>query len=364
MTLIAQRVADELADHGSVTGASLRNFYVHKGAGRNTSAKRNQRPGNSRQCGVVARSRALDARSFVSVQHAEPTTGSPFHVAASEEAREGAEAKSVESHDVRDAQLITGVREGDISAYGELYQRHVGAAHNLARQLARSGADADDLVSEAFGKVLDTLRAGRGPDSAFRAYLLTALRHTAYDKTRKDRKVELADDITTAVNPLLVSKPFNDTVMTTQERILAARAFARLPERWQAVLWHTEIEGKSPADTAPELGLTANGVSALAYRAREGLRQAYLQVHLTESSAKRCEPTVERLGAWIRSGLSNREAHQVEEHLDGCESCRALSVELAEINNSAFRKAKGHQARGGQLTVAAGNSKPGMKLAS
>ena len=59
---------------------------------------------------------------------------------------------------------------------------------------------------------------------------------------------------------------------------MIARAFASLPERWQAVLWHTEIEGARPADVAPLLGLTANGVAALAYRAREGLRQAYLQM--------------------------------------------------------------------------------------
>jgi hypothetical protein len=32
---------------------------------------------------------------------------------------------------------------------------------------------------------------------------------------------------------------------------------------------------------APLLGLTANSVAALAYRAREGLRQAYLQMHLS-----------------------------------------------------------------------------------
>jgi RNA polymerase sigma factor (sigma-70 family) len=281
-----------------------------------------------------------------------------------------------EVHDPQDSRLITAVRDGNVAAYGNLYERHVGAAYNLARQLARSSADADDLVSEAFGKVLDTLRVGRGPDSAFRAYLLTALRHTAYDKTRKDRKVELADDIATAVNPMLVSLPFKDTVVTGLERILAAKAFARLPERWQAVLWHTEIEGRSPADVAPELGLTANGVSALAYRAREGLRQAYLQVHLTADAAKRCEPAVERLGAWTRSGLSKREARQVEEHLDECESCRALSAELDEINGafrvggapkpSGGRKVKDRRGRCDQSSMAINtvHSVTKMKLAS
>src|SRR4051794_3124872 len=50
---------------------------------------------------------------------------------------------------------------------------------HLAGHLDRSEAESDDLVADAFTKVLDTLRAGKGPDSAFRAYLLTALRHAA-----------------------------------------------------------------------------------------------------------------------------------------------------------------------------------------
>ncbi len=235
-----------------------------------------------------------------------------------------------------DAELIEAVRKGTVSAYGSLYERHVASAYNLARQLTRSPAEADDLVSEAFAKVLDTLRAGRGPDSAFRAYLLTALRHTAYDKTRRDRKVELSDDVSTVsgVSAEAVSEEFDDTAVKGLERSLAAQAFARLPERWQAVLWHTEIEGQSPADVAPILGLTANGVSALAYRAREGLRQAYLQVHLAETTDRHCRAAAERLGAWTRGGLAKREKAQVEAHLDDCERCRALAAELADVNGA------------------------------
>ena len=217
-----------------------------------------------------------------------------------------------------DAELIDEVRGGKISSYGTLYERHVTAAYNLARQLSRSTAESDDLVSEAFARVLDTLRAGRGPDVAFRAYLLTALRHVAYDKTRRDRRLE----------------QFTDTAVAGLERSMAARAFAKLPERWQAVLWHTEIEGQSPAEVAPILGLTANGVSALAYRAREGLRQAYLQVHLAETTAERCRATVDKLGAWTRGGLSKRETAQVEAHLDECARCRALAAELADVNGA------------------------------
>lgn len=233
-----------------------------------------------------------------------------------------------------DSDIIASVRDGDLSAYSKLYELHVSAAYNLARQLARSRFEADDLVSEAFARTLHMLRNGRGPDLAFRAYLLTALRHVAYDKTRRDRKVELTDDVTTfsGINPERISEPFRDTVLAGLERSLAAKAFARLPERWQAVLWHTAIEGHSPAEVAPMLGLTANGVSALAYRAREGLRQAYLQAHLTETEADRCRATTEKLGSWTRGGISKRETAQVDSHLGECERCRNQVEELKVLN--------------------------------
>jgi RNA polymerase sigma factor (sigma-70 family) len=235
-----------------------------------------------------------------------------------------------------DGELIDAVRKGTLSAYGELYERHRAAAYNLARQLSRSQAESDDLVSEAFAKVLDTLKAGRGPDEAFRAYLLTALRHTAYDKTRRDRKLELSDDVSqvSGVSTESISTPFIDPAVAGLERSLAARAFATLPERWRAVLWHTEIERQSPAEVAPILGLTPNGVSALAYRAREGLKQAYLQVYLAENPEQRCRATTDRLGAWTRGGLSKRETAQVEAHLDECDKCRALAIELADVNSA------------------------------
>ncbi|APU17362.1 MULTISPECIES: sigma-70 family RNA polymerase sigma factor [Actinoalloteichus] len=232
-----------------------------------------------------------------------------------------------------DQELIEAVRAGSVEAYGSLYERHVSAAYNLARQLARSPAEQDDFVSDAFSKVLDRLRTGNGPDVAFRAYLLTALRHAAYDRTRKERRVEVSDDVA-SVPGVDISVPFHDTPIQDLERSLAARAFARLPERWRTVLWHMEVEGQSAATVAPLLGLTPNGVSALAYRAREGLRQAYLQVHLAETQTERCRAVVERLGSWTRGGLSKRETTQVETHLDDCARCRALSIELIDLNGT------------------------------
>lgn len=227
-----------------------------------------------------------------------------------------------------DAELISRVRGGDVAAYGDLFSRHVEAARRLGRQLVR-GPDVDDLVSEAFAKTLIVLQGGGGPDVAFRAYLLTSVRRLHVDKLRAAKRVQPSEDMSAYDAGL----PFEDPAVADFEHGAAAKAFGSLPERWQLVLWHLEVEGQKPADIAPLLGMTPNSVSALAYRAREGLRQAFLTMHLADSPTEQCRWVNEHLGAHVRSGLSRRDIAKVEEHLDGCRRCTAMYLELTEVNH-------------------------------
>ncbi|SRR6266571_706654 len=227
-----------------------------------------------------------------------------------------------------DADLITASRAGDVAAYDTLYRRHVAAAHGLARQLVRGRAEADDVVAETFAKILDLLRRGGGPDGAFRPYLLTAVRRGAYDRHRAEHRQVVTDEMEAFDRGV----PFADPAVADLERTMVARAFASLPERWQAVLWHTEIEDARPAEVASLLGLTANGVAALAYRAREGLRQAYLQMHLSGAVRDECRPVTAKLGAYVRGGVAKRDAARVAGHLDQCADCRCVIAELGDVN--------------------------------
>jgi RNA polymerase sigma factor (sigma-70 family) len=225
-----------------------------------------------------------------------------------------------------DAELITASRGGDASAYAELYTRHVDAARAAARALCKSRSDADDVVSEAFAKVLRVLQRGGGPDLAFRPYLLTSVRNVFYDRVRRQREEPTED---------MSDVPMLSESLSTEDRDLASRAFASLPERWQQVLWHTEVEGRTATEVAPLLGLAPNAVAALAYRAREGLRQAFLQVHVREHTPEaNCQQCVAGLGAYVRDGLSSREQQRVQEHLDGCAKCTALVAELRDTNTT------------------------------
>ncbi|MFT4188021.1 MAG: sigma-70 family RNA polymerase sigma factor [Aeromicrobium sp.] len=227
-----------------------------------------------------------------------------------------------------DAELIAAVRAGDTEAYGVLFSRHRLAAERLARQLV-VGAGADDLVSEAFVKVLSLLQRGAGPNEAFRAYLLTAVRRLHIDALRsasRERPTEDEADLDRQVE-------FVDPAAMKFERGAAGRAFESLPERWQLVLWHLDVEGQTPAEIAPLLDMAPNSVSALAYRAREGLRRAYLQEHLAPSLDDACRAAIGKLGSHVRHGLSARDTAKVEAHLDVCARCAGLALELREVND-------------------------------
>ena len=152
------------------------------------------------------------------------------------------------------------------------------------------------------------LQRGGGPDVAFRAYLLTAVRRLQVDRIRATARLTTTDDME-AFDP---GVPFVDTAVEGFESAAAARAFASLPERWQLVLWHTEVEGDKPADIAPILGMSANSVSALAYRAREGLREAFLTQHAAELEADTCRWTHGQLGAYVRGSSSRRDGAKVK----------------------------------------------------
>ncbi len=228
-----------------------------------------------------------------------------------------------------DARLIALARLGDASAYAVLYERHSGAASRLARNIVKQPADVEDVVAEAFARVLNAMRHGNGPQEAFRPYLMTAVRRVAFDQVHGQRR-QIPTDEAELPDP---GQPFIDPVVAELDQSLIVQAFMSLPERWSAVLWHTEIEEAKPADLAPIFGMSANSVAALHYRAREGLLQAYLQLHLSDRARPACQPTIGRLGGYVRGRLSRRHTSDVEAHLRQCAYCTAACADLATIND-------------------------------
>ena len=223
-----------------------------------------------------------------------------------------------------DAELLGRVRQGDDGALAELYVRHRASGVRLARSYG-AGADAEDLVNEAFERVMAALRRGRGPVDSFRPYLFVTIRRLASDRDGGDHgSLEEVPEVVVAT----ASEP--DVDLT--DRALVAEAFADLPDRWQTVLWHTAVEGRRPREVARAVGMPANTVAVLAHRARERLRQRYLQAHLLATCPAVCAPHRARLGAHVRGGLTRRHGGAVDAHLAECADCRRLADELGDVN--------------------------------
>lgn len=230
--------------------------------------------------------------------------------------------------DPSDAELLQRYRDGDDDAAGLLFERHHPAAVRLASALAGAPA-AEDLASDAFVAVLRAVRNGAGPQFAFRPYLLTSVRNGFYAASRAASRQDLYDDLEASPDAPTVA----DGTALREESSLLAQAFATLPERWQAVLWHTTIHDESPEQVARVLGIKPNAVSSLALRAREGLRNAYLTAHLGQTDDPECREVRELLPAYDRGRLRPRARARVEAHLDVCDDCREAAALVGGITS-------------------------------
>ncbi|MFF8833794.1 sigma-70 family RNA polymerase sigma factor [Streptomyces sp. NPDC015130] len=243
-----------------------------------------------------------------------------------------------------DAALVQLMRDGDDSAYEELFRRHSEAVRRYARTCCRDAHTADDLTAEVFARTLQAVRGGAGPEQAVRAYLMTTVRRAAANWARTQKREHLVEDFAVFAAEASRSSEVSDQdtvdlgadvrAMHEAEQSLAMQAFRSLPERWQAVLWHTTVEEESPSDVAPLFGLTANATAVLASRAREGLKQAYLQAHVSQSltAGGDCARYADRLGAYARGGLRMRAERGLRKHLEECAKCRLAAGELAHVN--------------------------------
>lgn len=228
-----------------------------------------------------------------------------------------------------DEQLLRAVREGDTAAFGELYERHRGAALAVARMHSRNDADAQDLVSEAFTRVLALLREGKGPREFLRAYVVTAVSRLAADR---------ANDLT-RTRPEDRSRTDRWTVWSSSTTPWCARW---MPPWWPGPSPPSPSGGRRccgtsrwsssrPRQVAPVVGVQPNAVSALGKRAREGLRAAYVQEHVSAQALEDCERYASQLGAFTRGSLTPARTRAVQEHLDQCCRCTAEYLQLQDL---------------------------------
>ena len=221
-----------------------------------------------------------------------------------------------------DRDLLAAVRAGDRAAYGVLWERHAEAVHRAATFF--TSFEAEDITAETFSRILKTIDRGHGPTDTFRAYALATARNVAAEWGRQPTEASVH------VGPEFADDRAHDFAsLLADDRSLAVRAFHSLPDRWQEVLWYSEVERMKPAEIAPLLGIQPNAVAALALRAREGLRQGWIQAHLrSEHVPDDHKWVIERASRYRRGALTKKQRAAVDAHLEDCPNCRLAYDEV------------------------------------
>lgn len=150
---------------------------------------------------------------------------------------------------------------GAEDAFGDFYRATVPSLWKYVYRTTGNAADADDIVQEAF---LRLLRTPPADEDAWRPYLFRVASNLVVDRWRskaRQRQHEIADGDVVAES----LSPFGDDHEV-------ARTFARLGQRERALLWLAYVEGKSHQEIARSLGVGRLSIKVLLFRAKRHLR--------------------------------------------------------------------------------------------
>lgn len=163
-----------------------------------------------------------------------------------------------------DALLAARLRDGDMGALDQLFERHATPLLRLATRLMGSEADGEDVVQDVFVGLPLALRRyeERGQ---FGPWIRRITTRTALMRLRRiGTRAEVALDG--------VGEPEHPRRGMEIERIGLERAMAALPETLRVVFVLREVEGHSHAEIAALLGISRSASEVRLHRAVQRLR--------------------------------------------------------------------------------------------
>src|SRR5688500_7829909 len=177
-----------------------------------------------------------------------------------------------------DAELAARARDGDESAFEELFVRHKRRVALIASRFFREPRQIEEIVQESFTKAFFALgEFTNRRDASFAAWLARISFNACYDELRRRKRRpegaldELTGDETARLRERV--RGGSDAEDAAVTRDLASKLLARLSPEDRLVLVLLDVEGLSVAEIAELKGWTASKVKVRAHRARASLRR-------------------------------------------------------------------------------------------
>ena len=145
----------------------------------------------------------------------------------------------------------------------------------LALRITFDRAEAEDVVQETLIRVWNK-RDEWSQFGSVEAYCLTVARNLAIDRSEKKdaQNVELTPDMEQAAD---ASSPY-ERLVTKEWMTLIHRLINGLPEKQRLVIHLRDIEGKSYKEIAVVLNLTEEQVKVNLFRARQKVKQQFINI--------------------------------------------------------------------------------------
>jgi RNA polymerase sigma-70 factor (ECF subfamily) len=166
-----------------------------------------------------------------------------------------------------DAELIARAKEGQVEAFGLLYERYLDPIYRFVRLRVETDGDAEDLCETVFLRTYEALARYEDQGHPFSAYLYQVARNLLADYHRRRSRAELAPEPTESDGGSTGDRD-------QQEELLAiAQAIGRLPEDYREVI-RLRVVLELPTETvASWMGRSPGAVRVLLHRALKELNE-------------------------------------------------------------------------------------------
>lgn len=179
---------------------------------------------------------------------------------------------------VTDEQLIRWVADGDASCLGTLFERHHRDVYRFCLQMTRSKAMSEDLVQEAFLRVLKRASTFRG-DGSCKAWIFHIARNVTFDMLRKESDSAPATDVEEADERFIDRRSSEQAAAGAQNLQLVERALAEIPATAREVIWLGRFVFEDYDELARALGCTASAARVRMHRAMEALHSTFIRMN-------------------------------------------------------------------------------------
>lgn len=182
---------------------------------------------------------------------------------------------------------LQALRQGDERAFRCLVEQERERLYHFVLKILHDEDEAENIVQETFAEAYRQIDRFRG-ESKVSTWLFSIARHLAYGFLRKSKRHNYLEHDTIehlhATGEDEWRSESMETVEQEERKRIVHEAIQELPPHYRRVVELRDLQERSTAEAAEELGLTSVNVRVRLHRARKELR-GYLTQHLDHGEA-------------------------------------------------------------------------------